>query len=63
MLETGIKMSFFFQTHNHLKMRMIDMSINPKQPLKHRLHHIQEIVRKWSTYNYKKHKWDQITNV
>jgi len=42
-------MCLFFQLDNHFKVRVVDVSVNPKQPLQDCLAHILEILGEWHT--------------
>jgi hypothetical protein len=43
MLEAGVKMGFFFEAHNLLKMCVINMSINTEKSLKYCLYNFPKI--------------------
>ena len=47
MLEASVEMSFFFQTHNPLEMRVVDVRVHTEQTLQDCLHDIMEVAREW----------------
>jgi hypothetical protein len=47
--KASVQMSLLFETDNLLKVGMINVRINPKQPLEYRLYHIPEVHWKRST--------------
>ena len=48
-LKASVQMSLLFETNNLLKVGMIDVRVNPKQPLEYRLYHIPEVHWERST--------------
>jgi hypothetical protein len=44
MLEAGVKVGFFLEAHNLLKMCVVNMSINTEKALEYRLHDFPKIL-------------------
>jgi hypothetical protein len=47
--EASIEVGFLFQTHDLLKVRVVDVCIHSEQALEYCLDHVSEINREWST--------------
>jgi hypothetical protein len=47
--EASIQMSLLFETDNLMKVGMIYVRVDPKQPLEYCLYHIPEVHWEWST--------------
>jgi hypothetical protein len=46
MFETGVQMVFQAQTHDMLKVTVINMCVDPEEPFKNDLDDLHEILRK-----------------
>ena len=47
MLETSVEMSLFVESHNLMKVRIIDVCIDTKQLSQNPLHEILKVWREW----------------
>ena len=50
MLKASVEMVFQPQSHNYLKMCVVNMCVNPEKAFEDGFYHGQEILRKWNTY-------------